>query len=445
MTWLIILAVASLLIFVNSFYVAAEFSAVSSRRSRLAQLAEDGNRLAQALLPIIETPHDFDKYIATCQLGITISSLLLGFFSQSTVTEALLPLFTRFGAGVAEVAARSVVATAVLLFFTVLQVIFGELVPKNIGIQNPERLALATSAPTRGSMALFRPLIWLFNGSGLLLLKLLGLSTEAGHTHVHSPDEILMLVEESEASGLLDQEERRLLRNTLRLRGALVRQVMIPRTRILAAPVDRPCNELLTLLADSPFSRLPLYEGSLDNIVGVVHLKDLLCLQRLSGQSDVRAVMRPVLFMPETAPVADVFASLQRGRYYVAVVLDEFGGTAGLITLKDLIDEIFGEFQDEFDSLSPPFKLLPGNRLLARGDILVRELNAWLDLMLPTAEVDTLGGLVLSAFGHVPQPGDEVQIEGIHFRVERMDGKGVGAVSFEITADQVRRLKGARP
>ncbi len=440
MSALLLFSLITLLIAINALFVAAEFSSISARRSRLAQIASGGNSLAEKLLPIVEDPVLLDRYIATCQLGITISSLLLGFTGLSGFIRPLLERFT----DLSEVAVQSISATAALLFLTVLQVILGELVPKNIGIQFPEKLALATSIPTRWSMFLFRPLIWFFNGSGQTLMRLLGLSPDTGHTHLHSPEEILMLVEESEAGGLLNQEERRLLKNTLQLRQSMVRQVMIPRTRLMAAPVDLDCETAMARLAESSFSRLLLYEDSIDNIVGIVHLKDLLCLQYLTGQTDMRAVMRPVVFVPETTPVENVFSMLQREHYYVAIVIDEFGGTAGMVTLKDLVEEIFGEFQDEFEVLSPSLRLLGSGRLQVRGDTLVSELNEWLDLLLPTDEVDTIGGLLLSVSGQVPEVGDVIEIEGMPLRVEVMDGNAVSEITLPISSDQRDRLREPR-
>ena len=439
MSWLIVLAIVTFLILVNALYVAAEFSTVSARRSRLAQLAEEGHAAARLLLPIVEDPIKLDTYVAACQIGITASSLTLGFYGQATLTPSVAQWLARI-VEVPAAAVQSVVATGILLFLTFLQILLGELVPKNIGIQYPERLALLTAVPMRWSVVLFRPLIWLFNGSGRLVLRLLGLTPSAEHTHVHAPEEIQMLVEESTAGGVLDQEERRLLINTLRLRELTVRQVMVPRRHMLTAPVDRPCDELFTLLADSPYSRLPLYEGSIDNIVGVVHLKDLLCLHQ-AEQQDVRQVMHQAPYVPETMPVEEVLLLLQREHYHVAIVLDEYGGTAGMVTLEDLIEEIFGEIQDEFDEEAPPIQVLFNKRVRVRGDTLIEDLNEWLGLELPNEGVETIGGLILSHLGRVPQEGEEVQIGNVTFRVVAMDGKGVAAVSLAVSPEQLRRLQ----
>lgn len=434
-----ILLVIVILILLNALYVAAEFSAISARRARLTQLAEGGLPVASRLLSIIENPQKLDSYVATCQLGITATSLVLGFYGQAVLSPLIAPQLARLG-DFSEVAALSISATVVLLTLTVAQVLLGELVPKNIGIQYPERLAILTAMPMRWSMILFKPLIWFFNGSGRLLMRLFGREVIAEHAHIHSPVEIMMLVEESSKGGLIKKEERQLLKNTFELRAAMVRQVMIPRTQMLAAADNLSCDELLKYLAESPFSRLPIYRGNIDNIIGVVHLKDLLCLSQQHEQTNITSIIRSIPLFPETTPVKTVFSVLQRSHLQVAIVLDEFGGTAGMVTLEDLIEEIFGEIQDEFDIHVPPFHLTQEDRLMIRGDTLVEDLNKQLDFDLPVEALDTIGGLVLNAFGNVPTTGDEVEIAGWIFRVERMRGRGITAVSVALNAEQVSKL-----
>jgi putative hemolysin len=443
MSWLTALLIISILIFINALYVAAEFATVSARHSRLAQLAAEGNSLARILVPIVRDRRRLDTYVATCQIGITISSLLLGFFGQSRIT----PLINRLVAGPDELpsaAVASITATLVLVTLTTLQVILGELVPKSIGIQYPERLALATTLPMRWSTYLFKPLIWLFNGSGRILLRLFGFrqDIEDAHTHVHTAREILMLFEESSAGGFLDREERRLLKNSLELRKVAVRQVMTPRNRMLLADVNQPASEVLAFLADSPYSRLPLYEGTIDNIAGFVHLRELLCLCHEPGEHRLREVLRPVLFVPENIPAGAVFGLLQRRRWHVAIVMDEYGGTAGVVTLEDLIEEIFGELTDEFDIQTPPaIAIISEDWVEARGDMLIDELNEALGLYLSSEEVDTVGGWVLSSLGYVPKVGDEIRNEDIQMVVTSMDGNGVTSVRIRVTPEQIEQLK----
>lgn len=441
MTWIVVTSSLAFLILINSLYVAAEFSSVSARRTRLVQLASQGNRLARAFLPIVEDRERLDSYIAGCQLGITASSLVLGFYGQAQLTPVISPYLSEI-TSLPTTTAESVTSTAVLISLTAMQVIFGELLPKSIGILYPERLALLTTVPMRWSILIFKPFIWIFNGSGRAILRMFGKNMDTEHIHIHSPEEILILFEESTAGGLLDKEERRLLRNSLELRKLTVKQVMKPRNRMLAASAEGSCQDLINILANSPFSRLPLYKDSIDNIIGIVHLRDLLCMQMHTSPQNVREIMRPVLFVPEMMPVDEVFSLLQKKHYQIAIVLDEYGGTAGIVSLEDLIEEIFGELRDEFDIKDQPLvKILSANRVQVRGDILIDKLNEMLDLYLPDVHADTLGGLVLNELGHVPRIGEEIHFQGISVRVEAMDGKGISSVIIEVTPAQFQHLK----
>lgn len=450
MTYVIIFTVITLMILATALYVAAEFATASARRSRLQQMASEGSRMAQLMLPIVEDPAKLDTYIAACQLGITASTLLLGFYGQAALGDEVAALVVDLS-GISPDAATSIASTVILLVLTVFGVLLGELVPKNVGIRYPETLASYTVLPMRWSMALFRPLIWFFNGSGRLILRMMGVNPIAEHAHIHDPDEIRLLVQESGAGGVLGREERQLLENTLNLRRQTVRQVMIPRTRMIAAPVGTPPADLLALLANSPHSRLPLFEGSTDNIVGVVHLLDLLCLRLDGGNNlhpvaevgpgDVTAVMHPVSFVPENVPVYEVFARLQQEHHHMAIVLDEYGGTAGLVALEDLVEEIFGEIRDEFDTEAPLIQAQEDGRIQVRGDMLVEEFNETLNAHLPKDDADTVGGLVLSEMGHVPEVGETVHIATIAMRVDLMDHNSVALVSFQADDDQLQQLK----
>ncbi|RME58709.1 MAG: HlyC/CorC family transporter [Caldilineae bacterium] len=440
MVWLVIVLIIIFLILANALFVAAEIAAVGVRRSRLAQLAEEGNRLARLLVPIVEDPHGLDNYIAACQLGITLSSLILGFYGQAAITPYVAPVLEEV-AGLPSVAAASLAATGILLILTLLQILLGELAPKAIGIQYPERTAILTVLPVRWSMVLLRPLIWFFNGSGRLLLGLFGIPAVGEGAHVHAPEEILMLVQESGAGGLLAGEEKRLLENTLLLRERPIRQVMVPRTNLMAAPVEIGCADLLALVARSPYSRLPLYEGSIDNIVGVVHLKDLLCVQASGEPCDVQTIMRKPPYMPETLSAEEAFVRLQKEHYHMAVVIDEYGGTAGIVTFEDLIEEIFGDIRDEFDTGAADVQLLSGEGLLVSGDILVEELNHLLDADLPEEDVDTIGGLVQTELGRVPRPGDGVRVDKLLFQVVEMDGNHITRVRIPLEPDQIQQVK----
>ncbi|MEZ4673242.1 MAG: hemolysin family protein [Caldilineaceae bacterium] len=454
MDLILVLAAIVLLIAINGFYVAAEFSTVSSQRSRLAQLADEGNRGARQVLDIIEDAHKLDAHIAACQLGITLSSLVLGFYGQARLALFVEPMLARLGGG-AAVAAQSISATFILLVLTILQVVFGELTPKNIGLQYPEKLAILTAAPMRISVKFFQPLIWIFNGSGQLLLSVMGSTPVVEHSHIHSPEEIMFMVEESSAGGLLDQEERRLLVNTLQLRNVTARKVMIPQSNV-GRSGRYPCADLFRILSESQYSRLPLFNDTIDEIIGLVHLRDLMLLEYETGghkastevatvgnaaqTSTTAQILHQVEYVPDSMLIEDVMALMQQRHTNVAIVVDEYGGTAGMITFEDLIEEIIGEFQDEFDTEEPALTILENNRILIRGDILIEDLNDLLGLYLPTDNVDTVGGLVASELGLIPTVGQEITIGETVLCVEKMEQNSVVEISITVSPAQLQKL-----
>jgi len=438
-----IFAVLTLLILLNALYVAGEFSAVSSRRTRVNQIAGSGNRFAKMLLPIVEDSKSLDRYVAACQLAITATSLVIGSFGQNAIAMRLVDPLATFlewlapqlgGLGITSGAVANAIATTiavagVLLLLTLLQVVFGELLPKSVAVQFPERTAITTVVPIRWTVFLFRPLIWFFNGSGNLILRLLGVDIHATQGRVHSPEEIEILVTESHEGGLLDDEERQLLRNAFRLRDLTARQVMVHRTKIEAATVGSSVVELMNQVLAVGHTRIPLYQDSIDNIMGFVHIKDLFRLY-IAGTENLAEILREVVHVPETLPVVEVWETLSKKRQYMAIVFDEFGGTAGLITFEDLIEEVFGELQDEFDDESALISLDSEGRMYLRGDLLVSDINEYLRLNLPDS-ADTLGGLILSELGKPPKVGDELAIGDTIIRVESMIDLGVTEVSLQ--------------
>jgi len=439
MFWVTTILIIIILIFFNALYVASEFSTVSSRRSRLSHQIKEGNRLAETILRIVENPQRLDSYVATCQVGITISSLVLGFYGQGQLSNSIAPIFASLG-NLSHPVAQSISVTIILIVLSIFQILLGELVPKNIGIQYPEQLAIATAIPMRWSEIIFKPLIWLFNGSGILIMQLLKLDPSTEHSHIHSPEEIALLIEESGEGGALKTEEHRLLANTLKMRESTIRHVMIPRSRMLTAPITISPQQLLSLVADSPYSRIPIFEEDVDKILGVIHLRDLLCLQYHGEIQSIRNIIYPVPFLPESMLVKEAFSLLQKKRFQAAIVLDEYGGTLGLVTLEDILEQIFGDLKDEFDSEAPKFQLLPGNQIWLRGDMLIEQVNDLLNLDLPNEDIDTIGGLILSEIGYVPIANDEVTISNIKFRVEKMSGRGVAIVSYSATPELIQAI-----
>lgn len=413
-----IVIIVAFLIAVNALYVAGEFASVSARKTRIVQAANEGNRLAKMLLPIIEDSHKLDNYIAASQVGITLSSVALGIYGQQQIAPLLVPLLEGIPFLSSDVAAGGIAVTLTLIVLTTLQVILGELVPKSIAIQYPERVALSTVLPMRWSAdIILKPLIILLNGSGALLLRLLGSSHDASHRHVHSPEEIQFLIEQSHKGGLLDAEERELLGNALRVGELTVSDVVMPRTRMIAASADSTVEELLRLAATSHYTRIPVYEGSIDHIVGIAHLKDLFRLYRL-GKTSVKGSLRKVSFVPETMSINDVWQVLNRERTYLAIVFDEYGGTVGMVTREDLLEVLFGEVQDEFDEdEEPPIKKVGEREYEVGGDLSIAYLNSQLDLDLSAEHAHTVSGLIVALLERIPEVGDEVTLDQVRFRV----------------------------
>jgi CBS domain containing-hemolysin-like protein len=412
-----ILVIAALLV-VNALYVAAEFAAVSVRRSRIHQLAEDGNPLAAWLLPIIESPAALDRYIAACQIGITISSLVLGAYAQATLAVWLAPYFVAFG-GLQQVVAQSTSTIAVLLSLTVAQVVFAELVPKSLALQYPTQTSLYTLIPMIASQWIYRPFIKWLNGSGLLILRLLGAPPQA-HRHIHSPDEIELLIAESRDGGLLEPDEHRRLQRALRLNLRQARQLMVPRKRIAALPIDMPLNEVVSVLTQSPYSRLPVYRDSIDNIVGILRTKDLVrwFVEGRPGAS-LAELIRPIPTVHESVTADRVLKDLRERRSHQALVVDEFGGTAGLLTLADVLTELLGHVGDEFRSGQPATESLPDGRVRIPGEMGVDDAATLLGTTWET-DASTVAGLVTEALGHIPAEGEAIVIGNFDFEVERV-------------------------
>lgn len=426
LTILLAIVIVALMIGINALYVAGEFATVGARKSRLIQLSREGSRLAKMLLPVVEDTHRLDNYIAASQVGITLSSIVLGIYGQQQIAPLIQPLVERVPL-VGEAAAAGASALIVLFFLTALQVVLGELVPKSIALQYPEETALATAIPMRWSAdVILKPLIVLLNGSGALFLRLLGIEYTGEHKHVHSPEEILLLIGQSHEGGLLDAEERQLLDNALRVRELTVGEIAVPRVRMVAAEVNTPPAELLKLAVKTGVTRLPIYEETIDTIIGFVHLRDLFQLYYTKKEAPTRSIVRKIPFLPETMTVSEAWTALDRERSYLAIVLDEYGGTAGMITREDLMEEIFGELQDEFDAEKPSIAPVGDRQYLVQGDEAVEHLNHWLHLDLSTEEANTIGGLIVSALGRLPEVGDTVTFDGVEIRVQTVVRHAVG-------------------
>lgn len=432
-----VVLVVALLVTVNALYVAGEFASVSARKQRITQLASEGNRFARLLLPVLEDPHRLDGYIAASQVGITLSSIVLGIYGERVIAPRVRPALEWLPLVGERVAAAGIAAVLVLLVLTTLQVVFGELVPKSIALRYPERVAMLTVVPMRWSGdILLKPLIIILNGSGTLLLRLLGATYGGGHSHVHSPEEIMLLISESEQGGLVDAEERRLLDNVFRMGELTAGEVAVPRTRLVAVSSTTPVRDALKLAAESAYTRIPVYEGDLDHPIGFVHLRDLFQLYQEAPDVPIESIVRPLLYVPETMSVNAVWEAMNEDESYVALVFDEYGGTVGMVTREDLIEELFGEVQDEFDVEDPLVSRGEDGSYLVRGDALISYLNEYLNIKLPDTYAHTIGGLVLHQLGRIPNDGDKVELGGVQLHVDKVNEQSVQRISLTLPAEE---------
>ena len=410
---------------VLAFYVAAEFAAVSVRQSRIRQQAEEGSALAARLLPILDDAHRLDNYIAASQIGITLASLVAGAYAQSRLTPVIAPWLVQLGE-MQQPTALSAATLIVLVVLTIAQMVLGELVPKSLALQYPTRVALWTVVPMLWSAVAMAWFIRVLNGSGGLILRLLRVPP-AGHGHVHSPDEIEYLIAESGKGGVFKPNEQVRLRHALQLGQRAARELMVPRTRIVAVDVDSALDDVIRIAVESPYTRLPVYEESIDNIVGIVHVRDLAVLDPADDARPLRALMRAPLVLPQTITADRLLVKLKAERRTMAVLVDEFGGTAGLITVDNVLDELIGDIADEFRPATPVPERLPDGRVRIPARLLVSEAAAWTRVRW-RSRFSTVGGLVASRLAREPAPGDRVTIDGVDVEVESVDRRAIVSV-----------------
>ena len=412
-----------LLLLLNALFAAAEFGAVSARRSRVRQRAEAGSRLAARLLPVLADSRLLDRYISACQLGITIASLGAGAYCEAELAETLRPVFEGL-AGLEGAAAHSTATLAVLLGVTALQVVISEQVPKSLALQYPNRTAIYTVLPVLWTLKATGWLLAVFQGSADALLRLIR-APRTRTRHIHSAEEIDLLLTDSREAGEIDLEEERRLQRALRLSGRTVAQLMIPRERLVAVDVARGFDGLLHSVLTSRFTRIPVYEGTLDRVLGVAHCKELLqhLLQKGSIQ-DLRGVLHEVVVVPETMPSDQLIRRLRERRSQLALVVDAQDRVKGLVTLEDVLAEVFGAPDEPFETQP---ERLPNGRVRLPGTMRLEDAGPFVGTRWRGRAV-TVGTHVLDMLGHYATPGESVTIDGAKVVVERMRGGSVASV-----------------
>lgn len=405
----------------NGFFVAAEFSLVTVRRTRIAELVESGNTSALAVQKAMENPI---RVIAATQLGITLSSLALGWIGEPALSHLLAPLVELFPPAVQSGLSHTISAVLAFTIITFLLVVVGELAPKSIALQDPERTSLVIAGPTLFTERLFKPAIWALNGAGNALLRLAGIQPASGHQLVHSVEELKMLVTASANEGVFHEDESEMLYKVFNFGELIVRQVMIPRTEVIAVEAEAHLNEIIALVTQSTYTKFPIYDNDLDNIIGIAHVKDLLTAMQAEDCHEciARDFAREPVYVPETTSVNSLLRHFRDNRQHIAIVLDEYGGTAGIVTLEDLLEEIVGEVSDPFDIITPEFQILADGSCLIDGLTLIEVVNEQMELKLHDSDYDTIAGYVLGKLGRIPQLHDQVEGEGVRIQVEELDG-----------------------
>lgn len=429
------LLVVVLLLFANAFFVATEFALVSVRKTRLAQLSKEGNKLAKIALDSI---NHLDRSIAAVQLGITIASIGLGWVGEAALVKLIQPIFNFLPDSMQAVATHSLAVSIAFALITFMHVVIGELMPKSIAIQHPETTALVVAKPMSFITKIFTPFIFLLNGFGNWLLSLMKIPpAHVGHL-VHTVEELDMIIDESHKEGVLNDTEKDILQNVFKFSDIMAKQVMVPRPDVVSIPIDISQEELKKLTIENQYTRYPVYEEDLDKVVGILHLKDLYTLIIEGKEIILKDILRPAILVPETLTIDKLVHEFKTKRAQMALVIDEFGGVSGLVTLEDVLEEIVGEVQDEFDEEEANIRQIYENEYIANAMMRIDEFNDYFQLEaqneVEDEDIETIGGLVIKNLGHIAKEGDCCTIDGFTFKVIEVDGARI--VKIKIIAPE---------
>jgi len=443
------------LVLLNGFFVGAEFALVRSRRSRLEAMVRNGDKLARIAL---RATSNISRVLSASQLGITLASLGLGWIAESTLAHIFEDLFARIPLAIGLPLRITVAGVFAYTVLTYLHVVLGELTPKAAALNKPEQIARFAAGPLLLFAWLMTPFIWVLNKSATALLRLMGQGNPKSEDNIHSPEEIRLLVEQAGEGGTLHQGDADLIDAVFEFSEKNAREVMTPRTKIISFPLDASLSEVLKIVEESGVSRYPVYDESIDDIVGIVLAKDLLkalipvadgggggLTLGLNGEGlppfSLASLMRPVHVIPGSREVEDVLADFKRLKEHMAIVLDEYGGTAGVITMEDLLEEIVGQILDEYDTPEDGQEpvLTRAGETLVTGGTNIRELNDRFSLSVSDENSTTIGGFVFAMLGRLPLAGDRVIAGGAIFTVRAMDGRRVDSLAVDLHSAGDRR------
>jgi len=402
------------LVALNGFFVAAEFAIVKVRPSQLEVKASEGNSRAQISIRIL---NDLDAYLSATQFGITLASLGLGWAGERVVMPLVIIALEFFSIKIPELYVHEISIIISFTLITIMHIVFGELAPKSIAIQRAESVTLAVSYPLRAFYVVFRPFIWLLNGFATLILKWSGFAN-VGEKELHSAAELELLIDQGKVSGALEASEHQLIKNVFGFIDVTVRQVMTPRTSINAIDIELPLEYILNKVINEGYSRLPVYKDNIDNIIGILYTKDLLKMMNKGEVINLEKAMRSPYFVPETKKVNELLKNLQAKHLHMAVIIDEFGGVSGIVTIEDIIEELVGEIQDEHDDEAPVVEQVSENEFIVNALANIQDVNEYLPHPLPEgAEYDTLAGMLIKLFSRIPDLSEKMTYSGYEFTI----------------------------
>jgi len=425
-----------LLILMNGLYVAAEFALVTASRPKLKRMSAQGSDTAGRILEIVSDPQLQNRYITTAQVGITVASLGLGMYGEHAFAEWLLAPLHHFEQ-LSDTLAHTIASILSVSLLTYLHVVLGEMIPKSFALQKASDVVSALYVPLNISDKIFSPIVFLMNKLSFALIDAAGITERDQNSHLFNSGDIEFAVEESHESGMLEYSDQLFIENILDIDERKVEQVMTPRNQINAIPLSTSAEDIPKIICRTNNTRYPVYHRTLDNIQGILHLKDLTRYQIENNAlpEDIHPLLRPTIGIPESLPLNVLLTKFKQNQTQIAIVLDEFGGTAGVITFEDLIEEVVGEIQDEFDAEAPPIKKIEENRYRVRGDVILDELQQHLHVKFPdSADSNTIGGLIMSELGNIPNPKDTVIFAGMKITVESIKKRAVEFLIVELDA-----------
>ena len=425
---LVNLLVILFLLLANGFFVASEFALVSVRQTRINQLANEGNKTAKIT---VEALKELDKYIAATQLGITIASIGLGWVGEATLARILHPLLDFLPYVSNTIASHTIAVALAFALITFMHVVIGELMPKSIALQYPEKTTLTITRPLVFVAKIFTPFIFLLNGFGNWCLKLINIPPAHPAHSVHTEEELDMIIDASYKGGVLNETESLLLKNSLKFTDLNAKQIMVPRCDVTAIDVNIDIKELEKIILENQYTRYPVYDGSIDNIVGILHVKDLYSCKMKNESFELKHCLRKPLLVPETMMTDALLQNFKNNHTEIAIVIDEFGGMSGVITLEDVLEEIFGDVQDEFDEEENDIKKVGEDKYIVNGLLRIDEFFEYFNIQQHEDDVETVAGLVQKRLGRLAKKNDEIQIDGFTIKAVEFKGRRIKKLLVE--------------